>query len=260
MLTYLGQVTGRQEPLDLSEMCGKSLPALAAGLPDHVELQTELPTPGPVITANAKQLQQVLVNLVTNAWESVGVGHPSTIRLTTRTVSPEAIPLDRRFPVNWQPEAGAYGCLEVWDSGCGMSEEDLDELFSPFFSTKFTGRGLGLPMVLGIVQAHGGAITVDSRLGEGSVFRVFLPSSAEQVPVEPVPAVRTTETPAAGTVLLVDDEEIVVNITRMMLAKLGFTVLCAGNGQEALELFASPSCRYRDTVRCQYYPRLRQAM
>lgn len=237
MLTYLGHVTGRQEPLDLSEMCRKSLDTLRTNMPKNVTLETDMPSPGPAVRANVKQIQQVLTNLVTNAWESAEGDRPAVIHLTTRTVSPADVPIARRFPINWQPEDCAYACLEVRDSGCGITEEDLDEVFSPFFTTKFTGRGLGLPMVLGLVQAHGGVVTVESERGRGSVFRVFLPISAEEVPQQPIDTEAVEEIQQVGTILLVDDEEIIVDITSRMLAKLGFTVVSAHDGIEALELF-----------------------
>ncbi|RPH41794.1 MAG: PAS domain S-box protein [Desulfobulbaceae bacterium] len=237
MLTYLGHVTGKQEPLDLSEMCRKSLNTLRTNMPKSVALETDLPSPGPAVKANAKQIQQVLTNLVTNAWESAEGDRPGGIHLATRTVSPADIPIGRRFPINWQPEDCAYACLEVRDNGCGITEEDLDEVFSPFFTTKFTGRGLGLPMVLGLVQAHGGVVTVESERGKGSIFRVFLPISAEEVPRQPIDTDVLEEIQQAGSILLVDDEEIIVDITSRMLARLGFTVISARDGIEALELY-----------------------
>jgi len=236
MLTYLGQVTGKREPLDLSEACRKILVTLKAGMPRKVILETDMPSPGPTIKADAKHIQQVLSSLVTNAWESVGACMEAAIHLTIGSVPAADIPAARRFPINWQPKDSVYACLEVQDNGCGITNEDLEEVFSPFFSTKFTGRGLGLSMVLGLVQAYGGVVTVLSSLGKGSVFRVFFPLSAEPVPRQPDEADRTMEF-QAGTVLVVDDDAKVIDIADMMLAKLGFTVLCAGDGIEALELF-----------------------
>lgn len=236
MLTYLGQVTGKREPLDLSETCRKILVTLRAGMPRKVVLETDMPSPGPTIKADAKHIQQVLSSLVTNAWESVGTCMEAAIHLTIGSVPAADIPAARRFPINWQPKDSVYACLEVHDNGCGIINEDLEEVFSPFFSTKFTGRGLGLSIVLGLVQAYGGVVTVLSSLGKGSVFRVFLPLSAEPVPKQPDEADRTLDF-QAGTVLVVDDDAIVTDIADMMLAKLGFTVLCASDGIEALLLF-----------------------
>ena len=184
MLTYLGQTRAQHEPLDLSEVCRRSLPMLRAAMPKDVVLETDLPSPGPVISANANQMQQVLTNLVTNAWEAIGDGR-GVIHLTVKTVSPADIPTAHRFPVDWQPQDHAYACLEVADTGSGIADKDIEKLFDPFFSSKFTGRGLGLSVVLGIVRAHGGAVTVESEPGRGSIFRVFLPVSAEEVLRQP---------------------------------------------------------------------------
>ena len=184
MLTYLGQTIGQPEPLALSEVCSRNLPLLQAVLPKDVVLETDLPSPGPIVNANANQIRQVLTNLVTNAWEAMGaVG--GAIHVTVKTVSPDDIPALHRFPIGWQPQDKAHACLEVRDTGCGIAEQDIDKLFDPFFSSKFTGRGLGLPVVLGIARAHEGAITVESEPGRGSVFRVFMLLSTEEVPRRP---------------------------------------------------------------------------
>ena len=177
MLTYLGQTAEEPEPVDLSVLCRQCLPALRAALPGGLVLEDELPGRGPVILGAATQLKQVLTNLVTNAREACGEKR-GVIRVAVRTVVAAAIPAGRRFPLDWQPGNGdAYACLEVKDNGCGIAEADLEEIFDPFFSTKFTGRGLGLAVVLGVVRAFGGVATVESQPGRGSIFRVFLPLS-----------------------------------------------------------------------------------
>jgi len=180
MLTYLGQSTGQYAPLDLSEVCRQSLPLLEAAASEGLILTVDLPCSGPNISANANQIQQVLTNLVTNAWEAIGENQ-GALDLTVKTVSATEIPTAHRFPIGWQPQDLNYACMEVADTGCGIADEDLDKLFDPFFSNKFTGRGLGLPVVLGIVKAHGGVIMVESKTGRGSIFRVFLPIAAAAV-------------------------------------------------------------------------------
>lgn len=213
-----------------------SMPVLQAAMPKNVTLETDLQSPGPTIKANANQIHQILSSLATNAWEATG-DESGAIGLTVKTVSPEAIDDLPRFPCNWQPEDSSYACLAVRDSGCGIADQDIENLFAPFFSTKFIGRGLGLPMVLGLVQAHRGSVTVESSPGRGSVFRVFLPMSAEKVGRQPDKRIEIAEIAGTGTVLLVDDDLIVMEISRAMLAMLGFTVLIANDGIEAVELF-----------------------
>ena len=221
MLTYLGQTHAKHEPLDLSEVCRRSLPLLQAAMPKDMVLETDLPSPGPAISANANQIQQVLTNLVTNAWEAVGDGR-GAIHLTVKTVSPADIPASHRFPIDWQPQDNAYACLEVADTGCGIADKDIEKLFDPFFSSKFTGRGLGLSVVLGIVRAHGGAVTVESEPGQGSTFRVFLPVSAEEVLRQPDQAAQSPEIEGGGTVLLVEDEAMVRKVGRSHAHAPGF--------------------------------------
>jgi PAS domain S-box-containing protein len=245
MLTYLGQTSGKRELLDISKACLRSLPILLTVMPGKVVLSHDLPTPGPVINANAKQMQQVQTNLVTNAWEAAGEGRGS-IHLRVKTVSLSDIPATHRFPQNWQPQDHAYACLEVTDAGSGIADEDIEKLFDPFFSSKFTGRGMGLPVVMGIVRAHGGVITVESELGRGSIFRVFLPVSAEEVLRQPDKAIQPLAIERGGTVLLVEDEEMLRKMAAAMLKHLGFSVIEVKDGVEAVEMFR----QRRDEIRC----------
>ena len=249
MLTYLGQSFDKLEPLDLSDACRRGLPMLRAAMPGKVVLETDLPSPGPVISANENQIQQVLTNLVTNAWEAIGEGR-GAIHLSIKTISPAEIPVAYRLPIGWQSQDSAYAGMEVKDAGCGIADKDIEKLFDPFFSSKFTGRGLGLSVVLGIVKAHDGAVTVESEPGRGSTFRVFLPVSGEEVLRQPnkgdygdtllqgVPIIPSSiKTEGSGTVLLVEDEEMVRDVAAAMLKRLGFSVLEAKDGVEAVEVF-----------------------
>jgi two-component system, cell cycle sensor histidine kinase and response regulator CckA len=246
MLTYLGQTHAQHEPLDLSEVCRRSLPLLRAAMPKDMVLDAELPSPGPVISANANQLQQILTNLVTNAWEA-GVDGPRIVRVTVKTVLAAGIPASDRFPIDWQPhEIVSYACMEVVDEGSGIAAKNIEKLFDPFFSSKFTGRGLGLSVVLGIVRAHVGAVTVETAPGKGSTFRVFLPLSAESVIRQPDQATQSPEIDGGGTVLLVDDEPMVRKVGEGALMRLGFAVLLAKDGVEAVETFR----QHRDEVCC----------
>jgi PAS domain S-box-containing protein len=244
MLTYLGQTQARHEPLDLSEVCRRSLPMLRAAMPKDMVLATDLPSLGPAISANANQIQQVLTNLVTNAWEA-GRGGRTAVHLTVKTVALADIPASHRLPIDWRPHDNAYACLEVADTGGGIADKDMEKLFDPFFSSKFAGRGLGLSVVLGIVRVHGGAVTVETDPGRGSTFRVFLPLSAKEVRRQPDQAAKSPDIQGGGTVLLVEDEEMVRKVGETALKELGFAVLLAQDGVEAVEVFR----QHKDEVR-----------
>jgi signal transduction histidine kinase/CheY-like chemotaxis protein len=236
MLTSLGQTSGKREPLDLSETCRQALSNLRAVMPANVALETDLAFPGPVISANANKIQQVMTNLVTNAWEAVGESR-GAIHLNVKTVSNAEIPASHRFPIDWEPQDLDYACMEVADADGGIADNDIENLFDPFFSSKFAGRGLGLPVVLGIVKSHGGVVTVESETGQGSRFRVFLPVSADEVQRQPDKAPQPLTTEEDGTVLLVEDDSMVRDTAVAMLKHLGFSVIEAKDGFDALELF-----------------------
>ncbi len=237
MLTYIGQTPGKCEPLDLSEVCQQSLLLLQAGMPKKgVAIQSDFTLPGPIIQVNANQIQQVVINLVTNAWESLA-GKGGTVRLTVATVSAADIPTEYRFPTGWQPGEKRYACLVVADDGCGIASTEIMQLFDPFFTRKLFGRGMGLAVVQGIVRACNGAVTVESGPERGSVFRVFLPVIAEAIDQQPPEAHGGVEFTVGGTVLLIDDDQIVQEVTGRMLTNMGFLVLGARDGIEAVELF-----------------------
>ena len=245
MLTYLGQTHAQHEPLDLSEVCRRSLPLLRAALPKDMVLDADLPSPGPAISANANHVQQVLTNLITNAWEA-GVDGRGVVRVTVKTVSPAGTSASHRFPIGWRPhDTASYACLEVMDADIGIADKDIEKVFDPFFSSKFAGRGLGLSVVLGIVREHGGAVTVETEPGRGSAFRVFLPVSAEKVLRQPDPVAQSPEGDGGGTVLLVEDEPMVRKVGEGALTSLGFEVLVANDGVEAVEVFR----QHKDEVR-----------
>lgn len=245
MLTYLGQSSNKREPLDLSYSCCKIMPILKATMPGNVTLETDFSSPHPVINTNADYLQQILANLIINAWEAVG-GNRGTISVNVKTVSPAIIPTAQRFPVDWKLPDDPCACLEVTDTGCGIAAKDIEQIFDPFFSTKFTGRGMGLAVVLGIVKAHNGVITVSSKPGIGSTFRVFFPITEEALKKPQkakskddsvISAVSPGKFEEGGTVLVVEDEKPLRNMVATMLKRFGFTVLAAKDGVEAMEVF-----------------------
>lgn len=245
MLTYLGQSSTSLEPANLVEICRDAVPLLLATMPKSVQFELDLPPATLTIAANPHEVAHLLGNLTTNAREALGDGG-GHVRVRVSAVSREEISTTaHRYPSEWQPQHDRYACLEVSDDGSGIDERQFDALFDPFFSTRFIGRGLGLPVVLGIVRAHGGVVTIDSVVGLGSVFRVFFPlvEARELEPFALTPPL--PDVVYGGTVLLADDEPGVREVTRAALECLGFSVLEASDGIETLALFTEHAADIR---------------
>jgi len=173
MLVYAGQARFTLKPVDLNSLAAETAEQVRSGLRPTITLEVR-PAAGPlVVGADAGQLGQAMSQLLLNAAEAIG---EQTGRITVTAVSaaPGAEELAGAVltPKAVQP---AYARIEISDTGCGMSRETMDKIFQPFFSTKFTGRGLGLPSVLGIIRAHDGALALSSEPGRGSTFRLWLP-------------------------------------------------------------------------------------
>ena len=184
MLTYLGfglnNSSGLNEGIDLGTACRDIVAGLLPKRPAGLEIVSDFPSPGPFVRIDRDHVRQVLANLMENAWEAIGDGR-GRIELSIDIVESVVIELNRHFPVDWQPKTGRYAQLTVSDNGCGIEEDILDNLFDPFFTTRFAGRGMGLPVVLGILRAYDGGVTITSRPGSGSSVRVFLPLVEEEI-------------------------------------------------------------------------------
>jgi two-component system, cell cycle sensor histidine kinase and response regulator CckA len=194
----------------------------------HLRLEPNLPA----IEADATQIRQVVMNLIINASEAIGEQH-GTITLSTSLLWASRAYL-AATSLSAGLSEGEYVALEVVDTGAGMDAETLSKIFHPFFTTKFTGRGLGLAAVQGIVRQHKGTLKVRSRVGQGTSFTILFPrseSSAESALAAPRAAIR-----GHGRVLIIDDEEHVRAVTSRMLERFGFEVLLAASGAEAIEL------------------------
>ncbi len=245
MLTYLGRGVGRSQKVDLSEACRQNLPILEAAMPQGIILQTDLLIPGPAVLANPTQLQTLLLHLLTNSAEAL-FDHEGTVLLTTGIMQADSLPKGLVIPGDWQPGADSYAFLEVTDSGCGIDIADIEKLFDPFYTTKFTGRGLGLPVVLGLVKAWHGAITVLSRKDHGSTFRVLLPLCKEEIPIPSLNMDKAPDLKQEGFILLVDDQLDVREMGKALLKRLGHASLSAADGNEALVLLR----QHPGMVRC----------
>jgi two-component system, cell cycle sensor histidine kinase and response regulator CckA len=248
LLSYVGQAPGERGLHDFSEIIGHGLAVLRAAIPKGIELESTLPMPGPTVRVSLGQIQQVFQNLVTNAWEAAAPG-PGTVRVGLREVTRDEVPTTRCFPQDWTPGSERYAVLSIADSGSGIDETRAERIFDPFFSGKEFGRGLGLSVALGAVKAHDGAIAVIRPPGGGTVMEVYLPA---QDPSASTPADRpplASPPVQQALVLLVDDEAMLRSLGARMLTRLGFEVLTAGDGVEALEVFEANADRI-DCVIC----------
>jgi CheY-like chemotaxis protein len=198
----------------------------------HALIQAELDPDLPTIHANAAQIRQVVMNLITNASDAIG-DRDGKIRVTTRRVTVEAGSAAIALP------DGDYVELEVADTGCGMSPETHAKVFDPFFTTKSAGRGLGLAVVQGIVRSLHGAIRLASEPDRGTTFRVLLPY-AESTDGATGPAMSNDRQGAVpiqhGTLLVVEDEDNLRQPLVKMLRRSGFEVFEAADGTSAIEL------------------------
>jgi len=202
----------------------------------HITLRYALNEDLPLVNADSAQIQQVILNLITNANEAIGEDNGEIV-FSTGVIQADQNELNATLTNEELPE-GEYIYIEVADSGCGMDKNTVEKMFDPFFTTKFTGRGLGMSAVLGIVRGHHGAIQVHSQPGQGTSFRILLPvSDIKNSPqaveaVEPVHASRSK-----GTVLIVDDEALIREVASAMLQDIGFDIIEATNGKEAVALY-----------------------
>jgi len=244
MLAYSGKGRFVVQPIDLGEVVREMAHMLDVSISKKAVLKYNLAPDLPTVEADASQMRQIIMNLIVNASEAIGD------KSGVIAVSTGAVRMDREdHSEAWLNEPlpeGLYVCLEVVDTGCGMDEQTRLRIFDPFFTTKFTGRGLGLAAVLGIVRGHKGAIRVSSEPGKGTTFKVLLPASAKPVESLSNDTGRPSSWRGSGTVLLVDDEETVRSLGKVMLERLGFRAMTAGDGHEALELFRN----HKDEIVC----------
>ena len=242
MLAYSGKGRFIVNDMDLSELVEENAHLLKAALSKSTILSLHLGRELPPISADAGQIQQVVMNLITNASESLGE-QAGIVALSTGAMDCDDAYLNRSRTED-KPPAGRFVWLEVTDTGCGMDEETQQRIFDPFFTTKFTGRGLGMSAVLGIVRGHQGAITVESEVGKGTTIRVLFPVS-KMAPVERGRKEKAARgrirdagmPPLSCTVLVVDDEEMVRRPCAAMVEHAGYRALTAANGDKAVALF-----------------------
>ena len=239
MLAYAGKGSYVVRSVELSSLAREMSQLLSASISKKARLTYDCPPALPMVRGDVAQLHQVIINLVTNASDALG-DQPGTIdiRTCTRALSREDLAM---LYMQDELEPGTYVCLEVRDSGCGMDSETLSRIFDPFFSTKFAGRGLGLAAVLGILRSHRGAIGVDSTLGEGTMFRLYLPAEQaagnEDTGIDELRQLEESKWRGHGLALVVDDEQLVRQYACDLLESYGFETLGAEDGATGVQLF-----------------------
>jgi PAS domain S-box-containing protein len=238
LLAYAGRDQGKLELLDIAVAARELVPLLTASIPKMVRLSLELEDGVPLVQADPAQLQQVMMNLVINAAESLPERTPGEVKIGVgrRRLQPEDY-RDAVVPI--ESNDREYVSFSVTDNGSGMDAATQARIFDPFFTTKFHGRGLGLSAVLGIVKGHSGTLTLRTTPAKGSVFTVLLPASQDARRAEtPTLALPGRTATGIGTILFVDDEPALRTVAQRTLEQHGYGVLLAENGQQALDVLA----------------------
>ncbi|MFO0813776.1 MAG: PAS domain S-box protein [Gemmatales bacterium] len=232
MLSFAGRGRIRVQSINLAELVRNSTSLLRIACGKKAELVLELDDQLPALQAEEAQLRQVLINLVSNASDALNKGEGVV------TIRTGVIQVDEQYPnteVTLELNRGQYVYVDVIDNGAGMDVNTRRRIFEPFFTTKPSGRGLGLPAVLGIVRSHGGAIEVNSKLRQGTSFRVFFPVRTK-VDVSAIPSVGSVTTARTSTVLVVDDEPALRMLANKVLVNRGWQVVEAEDGHHACQL------------------------
>ena len=244
MLAYAGKSPMVQVQINLPQLVDETVVMLRPSFKKNVSIEPCLRHEVPEFAGDKAKIQQIAMNLIVNAVEAIGADC-GTVRIGVSDTVVQTGDGVADFTGN-AIAAGPYVCLEVSDTGCGMDEETRSRIFEPFFSTKFTGRGLGLSALIGIMKSHHGALQLSSTLGVGTTFKVYFPLTANANHPQ-MPQTSSMGTAAKfgcedrldGTILLVDDEDELLRIGKRMLTSMGFSVITASNGREALETYSA---------------------
>jgi PAS domain S-box-containing protein len=236
MLAYAGKAPLTQSQVNTWMLVDEMVTMLKTSIQKNVVIKPRLGADIPTITGDASQIRQVVMNLIINAAEAIGDAEGEIdVKLAKAEIKAEQPEKDHLGTII---ATGRYICFEVSDNGCGMDDDTRRKIFEPFYTTKFTGRGLGMSAVLGIVKAHNGALQLESQPGQGTTFKIYLPVQPSKTETEEAHQKAVSAAwHGSGTILLAEDEVQVKSIVIAQLQKLGFTVLDAANGKEALELY-----------------------
>ncbi len=240
MLAYSGKGRFVVQALSLSEVVKQFGHLLEISVPKNVVLKYELAGSLPAINADSRQMQQLVMNLITNATEAIGTDS-GIVTLATGVMNADEEYLKSTYLDDKLP-SGDYVYYEVSDSGCGMTDDTKQKLFDPFFTTKFTGRGLGLAALLGIVRGHQGAVKIYSEVGKGTTFKVLFPAIDIEAVSVPAGVTPPRKWKGKGKLLIVDDDETARTVSKRILESGGFTTLLACDGREGIKIFEKHQC------------------
>ena len=244
MLAYSGKGKFEIKPINLSALVEEISRLMEVSIKKNVLLRYNLAKNLPAVEADAAQLQQVILNLITNANEAIE-DKSGVITINTGVMFADSGYLLNTYTNASLPE-GRYVYLEVSDTGCGMDAKTMKRIFDPFFTTKFTGRGLGMSAVVGIINSHRGALKIYSEVGRGTTFKILLPICDKQAFLAPEKLKQAGDWRGDGAVLVVDDEDTIREVAAMMLEDMGFETFGAADGLEALDIYKD----HQDEIVC----------
>ena len=233
LLSFSRKSEIEKKPINLSTIAKESLKLIRATIPTSIEIKKNIPKNCHTVYADPTQIHQVIINLCTNAYHAMGKGGSLSVSLENIYLDQESGLPDKSM------RPGNYVRLTISDTGHGISTENLDKIFDPYFTTKDVdkGTGMGLSVVHGIIKSHEGSITVDSKIGRGTTFSIYLPATIEGA--EHIEQEEQTTKLGTENILVIDDDKFIVDITQKILERFGYKVCSKTDPIEALELITS---------------------
>ena len=230
LLAYARGGKYQSKTVTLSDFVRDTLPLIEHTLKPSVYIETDLPNDILSVKADLTQMQMILSAILFNASEAIeGKGR-------IRVICRNEIITDQDAKDFHELKPGTYVSITIADDGKGMDKETRERIFEPFFTTKFQGRGLGMAAVYGIVKHHGGWILVDSELGKGTTVQIYLPAMEREKEVKEAKKPKIDLPKGTGTILMIEDEEMIMNVTHKILERFGYRFLGARNGKEAIDI------------------------
>lgn len=235
LLTFAHKSMTDMKPVTISTFLKEIIKIHRVAVPENIELNYDIANSEMKINGDISLLQQVIMNLINNARDALAGVHEPCINISLERFSSDDH-FCNRYP---ELQAGDYACISVADNGCGIRKSDREHIFEPFFTTKAVGKGtgLGLAMSIGAIQTHGGVIQMDSRRGKGTVFRIYLPLLASSLPSDSTVLKQELLDGQGECILLADDNRHILHSTAAVLESLGYQVLTAEDGVQAIDMY-----------------------